>query len=188
MKYFCPSLGFWTVADVLANGVRCGSSQWCTSSCHFRSNQRERSIGRSPTEQFLTTPIFHTPFFCPIQTPFLVCFTLLTTISMCTGMVFPSVHMCDHLPPTKMKELKSQQPLRTHKGWPPKVFSALSFPPLSRSCNFAPFLVGDGMWFYGKANHLHALARRATEQSHRVKRDDKTSMELPKEISSLLFY
>ena len=92
----------------------------------------------------------------------------------------PSGHMCDHLPPTTMTELKTKMALRTHKGWLPKVFFALSSPPLSRYCDFAPFLAGNGVWCYGKVSHVYAIARRSLEQSYRVKWDDGTSMKVPK--------
>ncbi len=152
LTHSCPPLGFWSLAAVLANGVRCSFSQWCTSSWPFRSNQREQSIGRSPSEYFSRTPNFHNPFSTLFEPPFLLV-SPCKSLSLCPQAWTwrtPSGHMCDPLPPTTMTELKTKMALRTHKGWLPKVFFALSSPPLSRSCDFAPFLAGDGVWCYGK--------------------------------------
>ncbi len=63
--------------------------RWCTSSCPFRSNQREWSIGRSPSEEFSTTPIFHNPFSTLFEPPLLACFTLLTTVSLSAAWLCP---------------------------------------------------------------------------------------------------
>ncbi len=38
---------------------------------------------------------------------------------------------------------------------------------------------GDGIWCYGKVNHVYAGARRGVGQSYRVKWDDGTSMKVP---------
>ncbi len=56
----------------------------------------------------------------------------------------------------------------------------LVIPPLSRYCDFAPFLAGNGVWCYGKVSHVYVLTRRSLEQSYRVKWDDGTSMKVPK--------
>jgi hypothetical protein len=58
------------------------------------------------------------------------------------------------------------------------------FLPFSR---FAPcpasypllLLTGDGIWCYGKVNHVYAGSRRGVGQSYRVKWDDGTSMKVP---------
>ena len=56
---------------------------------------------------------------------------------------------------------------------------------LSRAFHLVPpltpplLLTGDGIWCYGKVNHVYAGARRGGGQSYRVKWDDGTSMKVP---------